>query len=101
MRFILGATWLLGATWTGSCRAKHLYDTTINQSGCLLLPEANLNNFLKRFFPQCKETYDMPKVSGNYNSDLPKVGSMTETDNLKLPKISHLFKVSKNDYYFA
>ena len=43
----------------------------------------------------------MPKVSGNYNSDLPKVGSVKETDNLKLPKISHLFKVSKNDYYFA
>ena len=43
----------------------------------------------------------MPKVSGNYNSDLPKVGSVKETDNLKLPKISHLFKVSKNDYHFA
>ena len=32
--FTLGTTWFLGVNWIGSHLVEHLYETTMNQSGC-------------------------------------------------------------------
>ena len=91
----------LGAThmrsfWTGSCLVKHLYETSINQSGhfetlkfCLhnkfLLIQIMLNKIKKRSAAlQCKKMHDLPKVSQNYNCILPRVSNMIVTDYFNL-----------------
>ena len=38
--------------------------------------------------------YKLPKVSENYNCDLPKVSNLTIADNFYLPRVTKMIKVT-------